>query len=91
MAGVIGVSGSRLPMVTSADDGGVALGDHPRRTVVYGGALIIAAMVGATFVWQAALPGWLTAALLALTLVMALVGWLMTFRDLTPSRRRRRR
>jgi predicted MFS family arabinose efflux permease len=78
-------------MVDSAEDGGMALGDHPRRTVVYGAALIVAAMIGATFVWQAAVPGWLTAALLGLALVMALVGWLMTFRDLTPSRRRRRR
>ena len=68
--------------------GGVALGDHPRRTVVYGAALIIAAMVGATFVWEAGLPSWLTASLLVVTLVMALVGWGMTFRDLSPRRRR---
>jgi UDP-N-acetylmuramyl pentapeptide phosphotransferase/UDP-N-acetylglucosamine-1-phosphate transferase len=67
----------------------VALGDHPRRTVVYGAALIVAAMVGATLVWEAALPGWLTALLLVLTLVMALAGWVMTFRDLSPRRRRR--
>ena len=67
----------------------MALGDHPRRTVVYGAALIVAAMVGATLVWESALPGWLTAVLLVLTLVMALVGWGMTFRDLSPSRRRR--
>jgi UDP-N-acetylmuramyl pentapeptide phosphotransferase/UDP-N-acetylglucosamine-1-phosphate transferase len=66
----------------------VALGDHPRRTVVYGAALIVAAMVGATFVWEAALPGWLTAVLLIVTLVMALAGWIMTFRDLSPRRRR---
>jgi UDP-N-acetylmuramyl pentapeptide phosphotransferase/UDP-N-acetylglucosamine-1-phosphate transferase len=75
-------------MVDSADDGGVALGDHPRRTVVYGAVLIVAAMVGATFVWESALPGWLTAALLVLALAMALAGWVMTFRDLSPRRRR---
>jgi UDP-N-acetylmuramyl pentapeptide phosphotransferase/UDP-N-acetylglucosamine-1-phosphate transferase len=68
---------------------GVALGDHPRRTVVYGAALIVAAMVGATFVWESALPEWLTGVLLVLTLVMALAGWIMTFRDLSPRRRRR--
>ena len=67
----------------------MALGDHPRRTVVYGAALIVAAMVGATFVWESALPSWLTGALLVLALVMALAGWIMTFRDLSPRRRRR--
>jgi UDP-N-acetylmuramyl pentapeptide phosphotransferase/UDP-N-acetylglucosamine-1-phosphate transferase len=56
--------------------------------VVYGAALIVAAMVGATIVWESALPGWLTAALLVLALVMALAGWIMTFRDLSPRRRR---
>ena len=70
--------------------GGVALGDHPRRTVVYGAALIIAAMVGATLIWEAGLPSWLAASLLVVTLVMALVGWGMTFRDLSPPRKRRR-
>jgi len=88
MAAAIGVSGSQMPRVNSADDGGVALGDHPRRTVVYGAALIIGAMVGATFVWESALPNWLTGVLLVLALVMALVGWGMTFRDLSPRRRR---
>jgi len=57
--------------------------------VVLGALLIVAAMVGATFVWLAALPGWLTTVLLVITLVMALVGWVMTFRDLSPPRRRR--
>ena len=61
----------------------------PGRTVVLGAALIVAAMVGATFVWLAPLPGWLTTVLLVVTLVMALVGWVMTFRDLSPPRRRR--
>jgi hypothetical protein len=75
-------------MVDSADDGEVALGDHPRRTVVYGAALIVAAMVGATFVWESALPAWLTGVLLVVALLMALAGWVMTFRDLAPRRRR---
>jgi UDP-N-acetylmuramyl pentapeptide phosphotransferase/UDP-N-acetylglucosamine-1-phosphate transferase len=66
----------------------VARGDHPRRTPVYGGLLIVAAMVGATVVWTADLPGWLTTAALLLALVAALAGWLMTFRDLSPRRRR---
>jgi UDP-N-acetylmuramyl pentapeptide phosphotransferase/UDP-N-acetylglucosamine-1-phosphate transferase len=69
----------------------MALGDHPRRTVVYGGLLIAAAMLGATWLWTSggALPGWLRTALLVLCLPLALTGWVMTFRDLTPSRRRR--
>jgi UDP-N-acetylmuramyl pentapeptide phosphotransferase/UDP-N-acetylglucosamine-1-phosphate transferase len=61
----------------------------PGRTVVLGALLIVAAMVGATLVWEAALPGWLTGVLLVVALVMALVGWIMTFRDLSPPRRRR--
>jgi predicted MFS family arabinose efflux permease len=73
----------------SAHHGGVARGDHPRRTVVYGATLIVAAMVGATFVWESPVPGWLTAVLLVLALLMALTGWVMTFRDLSPPRRRR--
>jgi UDP-N-acetylmuramyl pentapeptide phosphotransferase/UDP-N-acetylglucosamine-1-phosphate transferase len=64
-------------------------GDHPRRTPVYGGLLIVAAMVGATVVWVNDVPGWLTTVLMLVALVAALAGWLMTFRDLTPPRRRR--
>lgn len=66
----------------------MGIGDHPRRTVVYGALLIVVAMVGATLVWEAALPGWVTALLLVVALLMALVGWVMTFRDLSPRRRR---
>ena len=54
------------------------------RTPVYGAALIIAAMIGATLVWQSGWPGWLRTALMVLALVVAIAGWLMTFRDLTP-------
>jgi UDP-N-acetylmuramyl pentapeptide phosphotransferase/UDP-N-acetylglucosamine-1-phosphate transferase len=60
------------------------------RTPVYGGLLIAAAMVGATLVVAAGtrLPGWLRAVLLVLALLAALAGWLMTFRDLSGTRRR---
>ena len=67
----------------------MAIGDHPRRTVVYGALLIVAAMVGATLAWEADLPSWLTAVVLVAALVAALVGWVMTFRDLSPRRPRR--
>ena len=56
---------------------------------MYGGLLIVAAMVGATLVWVGGLPGWLTTVLLVLALLVALTGWLMTFRDLSNPRRRR--
>jgi UDP-N-acetylmuramyl pentapeptide phosphotransferase/UDP-N-acetylglucosamine-1-phosphate transferase len=69
----------------------MALGDHPMRTPVYGGLLIVGAMLGATWVWQGGLPTWLRNSLLVLALIAALAGWLMTFRDLSPSRRRSRR
>jgi hypothetical protein len=68
----------------------MARGDHPMRTPVYGALLIIGAMLGATVVWQGGLPTWLRTSLLGLALIAALAGWLMTFRDLSPSRRRRR-
>jgi UDP-N-acetylmuramyl pentapeptide phosphotransferase/UDP-N-acetylglucosamine-1-phosphate transferase len=68
----------------------MAIGDHPMRTPVYGGLLIVVAMLGATWVWQGGLPIWLRNSLLVLALVAALAGWLMTFRDLSPRRRRRR-
>jgi UDP-N-acetylmuramyl pentapeptide phosphotransferase/UDP-N-acetylglucosamine-1-phosphate transferase len=67
----------------------MARGDHPRRTPVYGGLLIVAAMVGATLVWTGDLPRWLTTVLLVLALLVAIAGWLMTFRDLSNPRRRR--
>jgi UDP-N-acetylmuramyl pentapeptide phosphotransferase/UDP-N-acetylglucosamine-1-phosphate transferase len=68
----------------------MARGDHPRRTPVYGGLLIVAAMVGATLVWYdgGRLPGWLRTVLLVAAIPLALTGWLLTFRDLTPARRR---
>jgi UDP-N-acetylmuramyl pentapeptide phosphotransferase/UDP-N-acetylglucosamine-1-phosphate transferase len=69
----------------------MARGDHPMRTPVYGGLLIVGAMLGSILVWQSGLPTWLRNSLLVLALIAAIAGWLMTFRDLSPSRRRRRR
>jgi UDP-N-acetylmuramyl pentapeptide phosphotransferase/UDP-N-acetylglucosamine-1-phosphate transferase len=60
------------------------------RTPVYGGLLIIAAMIGATLVWQHVGVVWLRDVLLVGALVAALVGWVMTFRDLSSARPRRR-
>jgi UDP-N-acetylmuramyl pentapeptide phosphotransferase/UDP-N-acetylglucosamine-1-phosphate transferase len=60
----------------------------PRWTVVLGGLLIVAAMIGATFAWISDLPGALKAALLVVALLAALAGWVMTFRDLSNPRRR---
>jgi len=61
------------------------------RTPVYGGLLIMAAMLGSIVVWQGSEPPWLRTCLMAVALVVALAGWLMTFRDLTPRRARRPR
>ena len=67
----------------------MARGDHPMRTPVYGALLIIGAMLGSVVVWQGSEPVWLRNCLMVGLLVMAFAGWLMTFRDLSPPRRRR--
>jgi len=67
----------------------MARGDHPMRTPVYGGLLIVGAMLGSVAVWEDVSPGWLRNALLVVALIAALAGWLMTFRDLSRPRRRR--
>jgi UDP-N-acetylmuramyl pentapeptide phosphotransferase/UDP-N-acetylglucosamine-1-phosphate transferase len=69
----------------------MARGDHPRRTPVYGGLLIAAAMLTGVLAVTAGAgwPGWLRAGVLVAALLVALTGWLLTFRDLTPPRRRR--
>jgi hypothetical protein len=59
----------------------VARGDHPQRTVVYGGALIVAAMILATVVTAAGPPSWVRIPVYLLCLVAALAGTVMTFRD----------
>jgi UDP-N-acetylmuramyl pentapeptide phosphotransferase/UDP-N-acetylglucosamine-1-phosphate transferase len=68
----------------------VARGDHPMRTPVYGALLIIGAMIGSVVVWQGSEPIWLRNSLMVVLLIVAFTGWLMTFRDLSPPRRRRR-
>jgi len=60
------------------------------RTPVYGALLIIGAMIGSVVVWQASEPIWLRNSLMVVLLIVAFTGWLMTFRDLSPPRRRRR-
>jgi hypothetical protein len=72
------------------DAGSVARGDHPMRTPVYGALLIIGAMIGSVVVWQGSEPIWLRNSLMVVLLIVAFTGWLMTFRDLSPPRRRRR-
>jgi UDP-N-acetylmuramyl pentapeptide phosphotransferase/UDP-N-acetylglucosamine-1-phosphate transferase len=67
----------------------MARGDHPMRTPVYGGLLIAAAMLGSILVWEGGEPAWLRTCLMVALLIVAFVGWLMTFRDLSPPRRRR--
>lgn len=52
---------------------------HPQRTPVYGGALIVTAMIVATVVTTA--PGWVRIPVWVLCLVAALAGTVMTFRD----------
>jgi hypothetical protein len=70
--------------------GGVVDTRRPALTVVAGALLIVAAMVGGAFVGASGLPGWSKAVLLVLALVLGLTGALMTLRDLSPPRRRRR-
>ena len=68
---------------------GMARGDHPMRTPVYGGLLIAAAMIGSTIVvsegqgW----PAWTRVVTLTVAVVAILVGALLTLRDRTPPRR----
>ena len=61
------------------------------RTPVYGALMIVGAMVGSVVVWQGSEPIWLRNGLLVVALVAAVTGWLMTFRDLSPRGRPRRR
>lgn len=67
----------------------MARGDHPERTPVYGAALIVAAMLSglAVQVWTRP-PLAVRVIVLAVAFVAAIVGVGMTFRDLTPPRRR---
>lgn len=55
------------------------MSQHPQRTPVYGGALIVTAMIVATVVTAA--PDWVRIPVWVICLVAALVGTVMTFRD----------
>lgn len=55
------------------------MAQHPQRTPVYGGALIVGAMILATVVTAG--PAWLRIPVWVLCLVAALTGTVMTFRD----------
>jgi UDP-N-acetylmuramyl pentapeptide phosphotransferase/UDP-N-acetylglucosamine-1-phosphate transferase len=59
----------------------VGRGDHPQRTPVYGGAMIVTAMILATVVTAAGVPAWLRLVVYLLTLATALTGIVLTFRD----------
>ena len=66
----------------------MARGDHPQRTPVYGGAMIVAAMILATVVTAAGVPGPARIAVYLVCLAAALVGFILTFRDYSQPRRR---
>lgn len=59
----------------------VARGEHPERTPVYGGIMIVTAMVVATVVTAAGVPAAVRITVYLLALVAALVGIVLTFRD----------
>jgi hypothetical protein len=66
----------------------MARGDHPMRTPFYGALLIVAAMLAGTAVTAWTHPSALVRGIvLGLALVVALIGFGLTFRDLTPPRR----
>ena len=63
-------------------------GDHPMRTPFYGALLIVAAMLTGVAVTAWTHPSTVVRAIvLALALVIALIGFGLTLRDLTPPRR----
>jgi hypothetical protein len=59
----------------------VARGEHPERTPVYGGALIVGAMVVSFVVTAVGVPVRVRVAVYLVSLVAAIAGFLMTFRD----------
>jgi UDP-N-acetylmuramyl pentapeptide phosphotransferase/UDP-N-acetylglucosamine-1-phosphate transferase len=61
----------------------MARGDHSQRTPVYGGLLIVGAMIAATLTVAAKPPVALAATVYVIAGVAALVGFVMTFRDYT--------
>lgn len=59
----------------------VARGEHPERTPVYGGALMVGAMVVSTVVTAMGVPVWVRVSVYVLSLVAAIFGFGLTFRD----------
>jgi hypothetical protein len=59
----------------------VARGEHPERTPVYGGALMVGAMVVSTVVTAVGAPTGVKVAVYLVSLVAALAGFVLTFRD----------
>jgi UDP-N-acetylmuramyl pentapeptide phosphotransferase/UDP-N-acetylglucosamine-1-phosphate transferase len=68
----------------------MARGDHPMRTPVYGGLLIVSAMIVSTLVvaYGQGWPAWTRVVVLTVAVAVILVGALLTLRDRTPPRQR---
>ena len=77
-------------MINFGEEHGVMARD-PRWTVVLGGLLLVVAVVDFALVGRSHLVPWLRTTLLVVALPVGLAGWLMTFRDLSPLPRSRRR
>ncbi len=56
-------------------------GEHPERTPVYGGALMVGAMVVSTVVTALGVPVGVRVAVYLLSLVAAIAGFVLTLRD----------
>ena len=67
----------------------MARGEHPQRTPLYGVCLLSVAFL-ACWLGSSIHVTWLTIAVYVLAAVIAAVGFLMTFRDYSPSVRRKR-
>ncbi len=59
----------------------MARGEHPERTPLYGGLLIVAAMVASAVVTVTGAPGAVRIPVYVASLVAGLVGALLTLRD----------
>lgn len=59
----------------------MARGEHPERTPVYGGALMVGAMVVSTVVTAVGVPTGVKVAVYLVSLMAALTGFVLTFRD----------
>ena len=55
--------------------------EHPERTPVYGGALMVGAMVVSTVVTAVGVPTGVKVAVYLVSLMAALTGFVLTFRD----------